>query len=183
MALIHGMTHDGELKPLKIDDWGWSQVSMSYVHHKIHDGESFQVWYWEEDIADDGVIEILLRTSSDPAHAIYDVGAGGDAVASLIENPTVNAAGTALTEYNLNRTSTATANTTTFHTPTVAAGTELVAQYLAGGAGPQAGGGQAQSDSEWVLKPNEDYVVRVTNISGQAQTLGLLVEWYEQARH
>ena len=183
MALIHGMTHDGEAKVMLMDDWAWQLVTIPHTHHVVHDGRSFQVWYWEEDIADDGVIEILLRTSSDPAHAIYDVGAGGDAVASLIENPTVNAAGTALTEYNLNRTSTATANTTTFHTPTVAAGTELVAQYLPGGAGPQAGGGQVQSDSEWVLKPNEDYVFRVTNISGQAQTLGIIVEWYEESRH
>ena len=183
MPLVHGMTHDGESKPIKIDDWGWSQVTMTYVHHKVHDGESFQVWYWADDVADGSSVEILLRVNSEPAHAVFAGAAGGDATAHLIENPTVTAAGTALTAYNLNRTSSNTASTLAYHTPTVAAGTELVAQFMPGGAGPQASGGQAQSGSEWVLKPDEDYVCRITNISGQAQPLSIIVEWYEQASH
>jgi hypothetical protein len=183
MPLVQGLTHGGEVKPLVMDDWSWHLVEIGHTHHMVHDGEAYQIWYWANDVADGSSIEILIRTGGDAVHMIYDAVAGGDATAHLIENPTVNAVGTALTEYNLNRTSTNTPSTVTYHTPTVAAGTELVAQLLPGGQGPKAGGGQVAADSEWVLKPNEDYVFRVTNISGNAQPLGLVVEWYEQASH
>ena len=182
MALVHGRAN-GEARELQLDDWSWKLTIIDATHVEIHEGNTYVVSYYDDDVADDGTVEILLRVGDEPAHATFGGQAGGDAVAYLIENPTVNAAGTALTEFNKNRISANTATLTAFHTPTVVGGTALLTLFMPGGSGPQAGGTQASSGGEWILKPNEDYVARITNISGQAQEISIDIEWYEEASH
>ena len=183
MAIVHGRGPSGEAKPLCVDEWTWQLITIGYIHHEIHEGDTYQVSYFADDVADSSKIIILLRVGDVPAHMTYEADAGADATIELLENPTVNDAGTAMTEYNQNRTSANTATVTAFHTPTLVGGTQLVIQLAPGGRGPQAGGGSARADSEWILDSNEDYAIQITNISGQAQPMSVLVEWYEEKSH
>jgi hypothetical protein len=50
------------------------------------------------------------------------------------------------------------------------------------GSGPfSAGGGTARGEEEWVLKQNEDYIVKITNNSASAQNVTTNFTWYEHA--
>jgi len=58
----------------------------------------------------------------------------------------------------------------------------LPSDYIGGGAGLGASsksGGSEQPENEWVLKPNTDYVIQITN-NGTAQTgVNINLFWYE----
>jgi hypothetical protein len=102
----------------------------------------------------------------------------------VYENPTYTG-GTARTVYNLSRSSSNTPDLVVSEDPTVTAnGTQIEYQYLAGsGGGPvgQGASGISTDDlpTEWILKPNEDYLIRLYNNSGGAIDADLRMFWYE----
>jgi hypothetical protein len=66
--------------------------------------------------------------------------------------------------------------------PTVnAAGLLLEDEFLPGGSGPQAVGGAATQRAEWVLKPGTVYLFIMTNRAGNNQPASLALEWYEES--
>jgi hypothetical protein len=167
---------------LLTDDVTGALVTIPVVHHEVHEGETFIVSFASTAIANNANIAILLRTgNSRYGHLSWYASAGGDAEFELIESPTVTSAGTAMTEFNAKRYSTETAQITAFHTPTVAGGTIIIDAIIGGGTGGTSSGGVLRSGAEIILSTNTDYLLRLTNIAGNAQPAGLVVEWYEES--
>jgi hypothetical protein len=180
LVLVPG---DGETpQALLTDDITGALVQIGVVHHEVHEGDTFIVSLASTAIANNANIAILLRTgNSRYGHLSWYVSAGGDAEFEFIESPTVTNAGTAMTEFNAKRYSTGTAQITAFHTPTVAGGTIIIDAIIGGGTGGTSAGGVLRSGAEIILSTNTDYLLRLTNIAGNAQPAGLVIEWYEES--
>jgi len=113
-------------------------------------------------------------------HIIIDVSADGGFLFELYENPTINAAGSAVTIHNSNRRSTNTSVCNAYEDTTTQApnndGTLLCGGY-SGGEKKKATA-EAGSRTEWILKRNEDYLVKITP---DADNTSIMVNmaWYE----
>lgn len=166
----------------EVDGVAGALVVQGMVHRMIHRGLLFETSHVDESVADNGVVEILITTAAgQSAHMRFTAAAGGDARVALFENPTVSDAGTGISEVNRNRNSSNTADTAVTHTPTTSDdGTQLMDHLLPGGSGFFATGGGAESSfEEYILKASEQYLFRVTNISGAAQPVGVALTFYE----
>ena len=101
------------------------------------------------------------------------------------EGATVTAAtGTAATPSNHNRNSALASAVTLLDAPTVTAnGTKFAQVYIPGATGTggtRTGASAGVSNSEWVLKPNTVYMVKVTNGSSGSNDIQINFQWYEE---
>ena len=101
------------------------------------------------------------------------------------EGATLTAAtGTAVTPSNHNRNSTLTSKVTLLDAPTVTAnGTKFAQVYIPGATGTggtRTGQSAGTSGSEWVLKPNTQYMIKVTNGSSGSNDIQVNFQWYEE---
>lgn len=155
-------------------------VSIDSVHQNIHDGLFYTSRRNNAALANNASIDVLFRVV-DGAHARVSASLGGDGAFLGYSGPTTTADGTAVPRNNRNRFSTNTAASLVFHTPAVSVvGTLLVEQYIFGGSGGKAIGSDIDTFLEWLLSPG-DYLMRLTNTSGQVQRAGLALDWYERA--
>ena len=164
-----------------IDEIANAVVLIGYPHHKVHDGDMFQVSYYDNAVADDANVTFLVRVGAKPAHMTFAGSVGGDAEALMYENPAISNIGTSLAEWCMNRVANKIPETTVFHTPTATNdGAEMHASFVPGGAHPtQAPGGSARAGTEWILAPDTDYLIRIINRAGSEQEISLVVQWYE----
>lgn len=106
-------------------------------------------------------------------------------VVYLYENPDISAAGVSMTPYNMNRNFTgAPTKVQAFYNPTIGGGgngTELDARQVPEGSS-FAGihGAVFDPDREWVLKPSEDYLIRIANTSAIASFAYVSPTWTEK---
>ena len=102
------------------------------------------------------------------------------------EGATVTAeTGTAVTPSNHDRNSALTSGVTLLDAPTVTAdGTKFAQVYIPGATGTggtRTGQSAGTSGSEWVLKPNTVYLIRVTNGSSGSNDIQVNFQWYEES--
>jgi len=165
-------------------------VTISYEHHKVHEGKLFGAGYYSSSVANNGAINVLLQTPvGTTAHVYLKVNVGGDAVFRAFEGTTVSAAGTAITPIDHNRETANTATITVTHTPTITDdGTQLWEEFIPGGTSSGGGGGGGGShpgavattlSEQIILKADETYLLRLTNISGGAQPEDITFSFYE----
>ena len=170
------------IEPALTDEITFATVTISTVHHEVHEGETFSVSLFGAAVPDDGFISILLRTQSNRyAHLTFAVAGGGDAQVRLLEGSTINLSGDQFTEYNMKRYSTNAAQVVASGNPTYAGGIVLTNFLLPGGRGGNSPGGVARLDTEWDLSLNTDYIIEVINIAGNAQPLSIVAQWYEES--
>ena len=164
-----------------LDEITSALIGIDVVHHEVHEGEMFTVYLVDINLADDGTLMIRLQSTTKWPHITFTGACGGNATLELIENPTINVAGGALAERNNKRAGGETPTVTAFSDPTIAGGTVLVNAVIPGGTGGNSSGGFQRPDTEWIGERGEDYVVRLTNIAGNAQPASLVVNWYEES--
>jgi len=155
---------------------------MDSVHHEVHEGEMF-AFERSASISNGANMDIRFKTGAKRVHTGLSIAAAGQCVVSLYEAATISA-GTPLSIYNMNRTSSNSPLSSAFHTPTVGA-TGSVAlvdgRLIAGGSTVQTRiGGAARIGSEYILKPNTEYLLRITNTSGVAAVINPVFEFYEE---
>lgn len=154
-------------------------LAVDYVHHEIHEGDAFVAAYGQ-DVAGSGELNILLTTpdTAKYAHCVLQVVTESEAHVYLYENPTISAAGTAVPSYNRNRNSATVAGLTITHTPTVTAtgAVILLEQHFGSGKGV---GGNERGAEEWILKRNEQTLIRVTNMTASNNQIWVTINWYE----
>lgn len=150
-------------------------------HYEVHEGETFTVSLLNTAITNTSTIIILLRTAAKYAHLTFFASLGGDATLELIENPTVADAGTPMTEWNNKRYSTTEPTVTAFSAPSISVGNDPLEAFLPGGRGGNSAGGLLRADVEFILKPNEDYALRLTNVSGNTKGGCIIASWYEES--
>ena len=157
--------------------------TIDYAHHEIHEGNHFKSGYQDTSMAASDVINLLFVT---PDTAVWGhwtlVGQStGEAVIQVFEGTTVSGNGTAVARWNRNRNLAAVneSDILVFHTPTITGdGTKMSEKWI-GGTGFKADvGGGTRGDSEYVLKQNTNYLVRLTAVgAGIKGAIG--GDWYE----
>lgn len=168
---------------LTVDDIICSLSVIPTQHHEVHEGETFQSSFYDNAVANNAIIGLLITVGADKElHLAFEVSGGGDFEIELIEAPTVTGPGTSILAANMRRASTNTSTATIAHTPTVtgATGTTLPNVLAPGGTGGNASGGGVRSNTEWVLKVSTAYYLVGTNRSGTTKPASLLVQWYEE---
>lgn len=111
-------------------------------------------------------VKLLGRTGAIPVHFHgFEIKATqGVFTMELIELPTVSNVGTPITPYNLNRASTNTSQMKVYSGAITSGGTVIYTDKILDiGGGAHTQGGNAGVISEWVLKPNSDYIITLTN--------------------
>ena len=101
----------------------------------------------------------------------------------FFENPTLTNDGTALAETCLNRQTLSTSGTTCFHTPTITTDGTLLEINLVGTAntGVTDIGDTVTDRGYWVLKKDEDYLIKATNEDQAAKDICIAYVWHEHA--
>lgn len=154
-------------------------------HHKIHEGVTFHTNSQATSIADEGTLQCLLTTGAKVAHLTFEAKTGGKSYVCVYETPRdVNAtSGSAVTVYNMKRTSSTTPTVTfrQFVTVVNPGATAIVnKELIPGGASQQTRiGGSATKDEEWILKRNTQYLVGMQNVFGGAVDMSIQADWYE----
>lgn len=170
-----GLEYDPETNALAIIPW---------EHHQVHAGEMFHVDYTWQDLADGGNAQIRFRTGTKDAHVGISGSVGGKCFAYLYEDANISL-GTELFIWNMDRNSAHRPDARAYHTPTVTnVGTKALVNgiVIPGGSGPAVAriGASTRTDAEWELKPNTEYLLRITNDSGGAIDVSMLIEFYER---
>ena len=183
-------TKSRHVNPAYVDKDGNSYIASSdrpfptldVNHLRLHEGRAFYAYAmypYSAMLAAGASINIAVAwaTGKTP-HLIYEANCGGDAEVYMYENAVVTG-GTSLTAFNRNRTSTTTSASALLLNPTVTStGTLLESQFIAGGVGKKAGGGDAYAN-EQVLNSLTTYLFRLTNVNGTSHMAHLYLEWYE----
>ncbi len=163
-----------------------TMVIIDYPHHEIHAGSAYGLHGYSSALAKNTAIDFLIQTSSEKnLHIVMNGAVGGNSVGVLLEGPTLagtSANGANVTFFNRNRSSTKTSLTKVFAGPTYSSsGTEIVRQFMPGGSGKNAVGGAGEIRQEWILKPSENYGIKVINVSGDAIEVSVNASWYEES--
>lgn len=159
-------------------------VVIEYDHHQIHEGESHIYCYLVASLASgsnqDFRINVpagLAPTTRTP-HVIFEVISTLETEIYLYEDMTYNAGngGTLQTSYNRNRNSANAAQMKIYLSPTAAATGTLIHVGLSGSG--RAAGADGRSMTEFDLKPNSDYLLRITSRAASDKIV-VRVLWYE----
>lgn len=158
-------------------------VTIDTIHHEVHEGEMFHAEHVATTVANNASLDLLINPGAVDQHLALSVTAGGACRVYVYENPTASG-GTAVPVYNMLRSSANPTLATVAHTPTVTAtgSTAIVpGRYVPGGASAQTRvGGTIRTGTEWIYKASTPYLVRITNVSGQAVFVDAALEWYAE---
>lgn len=166
----------------EVDELANQLVTIDAVHHRAHEGGLFSTGATAAALATATALEFLIQTAAAPSslHLRGTVQLGGDGDVEFYEGTTFSAAGTAAGAVDHNRDTANVALGTFTHTPTLTAdGSLLFASEIIGGRGGNAVGGETSSFQEWILAPSTNYLLRLTNTSGQAQVAIIQVDFYD----
>jgi hypothetical protein len=169
-----------------------SLTTITHEHSKVHQGKYYNTGHYFSAVADNGTALVLIKLSASyENHTMVAVGNGGSARLDVYENPSLSGDGTPVNIENHNRTKALTSpaavsSSTAFHTPTLSGsplgyGTQLSpGLVLPGGTKDKGGGALSENAGEqWVFAPSNNYLIKVTNLSGSAQDISIDVSYYE----
>jgi hypothetical protein len=156
------------------------------AHKEIHEGETFEAWYRVPNgstIANNGTLDMIISTGAKELHIVEAIAFGGDCELDVYVDGTYSG-GTSFTPINLKHSSsevsTASVSTQATAITVSAVGTLKDEDLFFGGTGGNARGGAIRADTEIIWKINSDYLIRLTNRSGQAQRFMIKLQWYEE---
>ena len=150
-------------------------------HVEVHEGEHFFASELDEDVDIAGPKKWRVTTpnTTNRIHFTFAVTCDAIGLLQFYEDPTLNLAGTGMTEFNNDRNSSNAATLTTFYDTTTQApnndGTLLWSVYV--GAGRKEGGSMERKWED-ILKQNEDYIIKFTPAADNTG-VAILMEWYE----
>lgn len=169
---------------------GADSVVMDYSHYMVHDGQMYNASYVNLTVTASSFYEVLMVTGAKEPHINIGVDFGAAGRAWLYgdvtyTSDTTTSYGTALTIMNMKRSSTNTPDMTMYiagSTPSWTASTLLYDESFGAATNKSnpVGGGVRQG-TEWVLKPNTKYLLRLTNISAATASASFQAQFYEEA--
>jgi hypothetical protein len=161
--------------------------TIDIVHDHVHDGRMFSVSYKPADgspIADNADITFGISVGARFPHMFWGSSVGGEAEIMAYMGSAFSG-GTSLSRFNMNHNQNLFIPTTSFVlAPSISGAGTLFSNYmLPGGAGAGGSvtrvGGSARDQTEWILKVNTKYLIRLFNRSGGAIYMSLIVTFYE----
>lgn len=170
---------DGQLH---VEDDYDALITADTTLHELVEGGMYKYSLMTNDgdpIGDNLDLELLLSTPSDRhVHVGVETTAAGDSEFRITENVTIVDEGSGMQAYNLNRLFPDTGITTSgYSQPTTVGGTTIFETYIPGGIKNSAVGSELHSD--FILTTSEDYVVKLTNRSGNNAAMAIVVKFYE----
>jgi len=156
--------------------------TIDIFHHEIHLGD-IQSYTKIHTIANEGAQTIAFTVGSNSIHLKPGsfISGFGRITFSLQEGATITG-GNVVPSYNRNRNSIKTSSTVIKEGVTVSvAGTFIDYDYIGGSSttGGKGAGDNSQTNDEWVLKPNTNYVFTITNNSGAESKVLTKIIFYE----
>jgi len=190
--------------PIPLDKITGAALTIDIEHREIHDGHYFKAFYESvaplpTDIGAETAIGFLTPSLPTRIHMVIDAWADDESVLEIREDPTVTLAqGTGVTPRNRDRLG-AGSNildhsavpvlglVTTYTVAQAAAGdlsggAVLHHETLAIAAGPpfdSVQNAQFRGQREWILLPDTEYVVILTNLTANDTVHNILLNWYE----
>jgi len=168
-----------------VDDVDSSRISINLVHHEIHDGNHYTCNTLDTsvDIATPKYVRCTAPDTPTRIHWVTEVSTDGAALVEFYEDPTINAAGTAMVEQNNDRNSGNTADLVCREDCTTQApnndGTLLFSRFVGGtGVGGSSTSGEFGSRQEWILDQAKEYIVKVT-VGANGTQVSITNSWYE----
>ena len=163
-----------------IMDAAGSLVNMNTLHHKTHRGLFFYYNTYDLALAASGNLDMLLITGDKQAHIrVKSVLLEGDGLFTLYQGTTVSNNGTALTATNANLNSSNTPEVLAYAGPTVTGvGTLLGGDFVKVGNNSVLGNFDIDSDL-LILRPNTNYLLRLTNRGSGATEALITLGFYE----
>jgi len=154
--------------------------TLTHAQVATHKGKLFSANHLFTGIADTDSSEIIEITGSKAAHLFVLVKSTGGAEIEFEAGTTFTDNGTEITAVNRNETSSRTPTTTIYHTPTVdVAGTIFSHGLIPGGGGRFTKMGGEVGESEFIIAPNTNHLVSVTNTSGSDSKILIELIWIE----
>lgn len=179
---------DGGGRRARLDKKTEFLVGIDSAQHKIHDGDSYMVTH-VKDVANSGSFDILLQTydSTKLKHLVVMVQSEAEAELKIYEGTPDRGSdiGAELDIINKDRNSVNTASMDVTLTPTLMAGgvggnTLIYKEHWGAGAIPgNAINYVSRGLSEFILKNNTEYTIRLTNITSSANQISVILGWYE----
>lgn len=174
--------NNGNIVPAQGDGVSSALMVVDPVHHEVHEGDHYKFCVINESLADAGQLRYILTTpdTTKLSHLVFDIVGSLKTKIQLYED-TTHTNGALQTSYNSNRNSSNLAGMTIhLALSDVADGTEIDCYSFGSSTIGVTGGrgGQSRGDSEWVLKQNTRYLVKVTS-GNNANNVSLKLSWYE----
>lgn len=171
----------GEGMDVEVDPLG-GLVIIPFEHHMIHEGNYFTISDYSGDVAINSTTARWLIKTPDTVKRIHLTtmfDSSGAATVELYENPTVVANGVAMTPVNNDRNSAKTTTALVYRRPqTNGDGTLLEKRFMGANNNKTKLGGSARTAAEFILKQNEDYMLKYTP-SGDNAIVATNIEFYE----
>ena len=131
-------------------------------------------------LANNGTANYLIKTPASPKVTLYEFDVSSDnspVFHTLYEDVVVSANGTLASAFNNNRQSSTTAGTLIYTSPTITStGTLLSADITTGG---KLAGGVSLWEFRIIFKASANYLVQLTNSSGNPANISLFLKWAE----
>ena len=163
----------------------YSIQTIDITHQHIHDGEFFTANYEELAVANNGVVRLRITTSAiNYCHLVIDGSVEGKVRFKTYAGSTYTVAGTTadatkLTVFNRNSGGGVPGTTIRYNPTPNVLGALRGLQTIFAGTGPKTTGGSNGSREETVLLANTDILIVITNVSGSAQDINVVLNWYE----
>lgn len=149
-------------------------------HDKVHTEQFFTLSDFDPDVdvGSPKYWHVATPDSDIRFHVKINLESDTGGLLEFFENPTTGSRGTELTCFNNDRNSSNACSILFYKDPTVSAdGTRLQVARIGAGRDKKLGG-VAKSDSEWILKKNEQYLIKVTPDANDAEVT-ITFEGYE----
>lgn len=159
---------------------GESVVMMGHVHNSMMDGFIRQASHIYT-LGAAAVADSLISLGDRRLHFVFSVAAGADATVELYEDPTITGPGVELDLVNMERQISDAQDwgLIVYRTTVVAAAGNLLQEvFIPGGPKKDSVGGGFEQVSEWLLSPNTEYILRVTNVSAAEDMFGIIMQFY-----
>jgi hypothetical protein len=170
----------------KFDPYAHAVTVIAEPHRHVHDGFFHHATGRVAALANLADFEILLAVPAGVfPHFRADLFTLGDTPGDLnfYEGTTATDDGTVVPNFNRNRNSSRAAGMVITHTPTLTLDGTLLHTRLVpdvGGPGGNVGGAVSPDlGEEWILKPETNYLIRLTNNSGADIVVTYEIYWYE----
>jgi hypothetical protein len=157
-------------------------IGMSLAHHKIHEGDNYECWDYDNDVDTGGPKYWLIKAPSvGKIHFTYAVAMSKNGLLEMYKDPTTSADGSVLTCFNSNENSTNTSILEVYKDPTVSVdGTrrrvEVIGSDTTGP--PGAKGGGLEHIQEIILNQGANYLIKVTVLTNDTR-VSIEMSWYE----
>lgn len=141
-------------------------------HHEIHEGEHFLLENCFEAVANAAVNNIVVISGAKYCHMTFEVTTNnGKITIETFENTTFTGTGTQLNPLNNNRNSAKTSDVLFRLNPTITSAGDPIRKLIIGSSSSSnRSGGSVTRNKEVIFKPSTNYLLRITNQSGQGNT-------------